>query len=109
MGGYITGDGGGIDNFGHGGGQVLMGGEMALVALDGGVSPPSPPILDNPDPLVSNVRIPCTHTSQHPSKMSTLEPLVVKFLVPTASIHIINRESNKQAGAELCQAQLSLS
>ena len=34
---------GGMVNFGHGGGQVLMGGELALVALDGGVSPPIPP------------------------------------------------------------------
>ena len=48
MGGYISGDGGGMVNFRHGGGQVLMGGEMTLVALDGGVSPPSPPILGNP-------------------------------------------------------------
>ena len=36
-------------NFGHGGGQVLMGGEMDLEGLDGGVSPPIPPILGNPD------------------------------------------------------------
>ena len=30
-------------NFGHGGGQVLMGGEMDLEGLDGGGSPPHPP------------------------------------------------------------------
>ena len=30
------------------GGDRCSGGEMALLALDGGVSPPSPPILGNP-------------------------------------------------------------
>ena len=43
MGGYITGDGGGMVNFRHGGGQGLMGGELALLALDGGGVPPHPP------------------------------------------------------------------
>ena len=42
-------------NFRHGGGQGLMGGELALLALDGGGSPPSPPILGNPD--VGNIEV----------------------------------------------------
>ena len=34
---------GGMVNFRHGGDRCSWGGEMTLVALDGGVSPPSPP------------------------------------------------------------------
>ena len=43
MGGYIIGDGGGWSILDMGGGQVLMGGEMALMTLDGGVPPHPPP------------------------------------------------------------------
>ena len=41
-------------NFRHGGGQVLMGGEMALMTLDGGGSPPIPPPIGKPCNLTVN-------------------------------------------------------
>ena len=48
MGGYIIGDGGGWSILDMGGTGAHGGGEMALMTLDGGGSPPSPPILANP-------------------------------------------------------------
>ena len=48
MGGYNTGDGGGMVNFGHGGGQVLRGGNGLAGPWWGGVPPHPPPILGNP-------------------------------------------------------------
>ena len=44
-------------NFGHGGGQVLMGGEMDLEGLDGGGGPPPPPPFSQPLNTEQNSKI----------------------------------------------------
>ena len=49
-------------NFRHGGGQVLMGGEMALMTLDGGGSPPIPPHIGKPcSHIIINSNQSCYH------------------------------------------------